>query len=148
LQYNFYPHQLDIKAATQKTQKIIDGYQGLIDSKEEWSFITHHNGVSVHHWFWVDDKWSVGAEINHLQIPNLWVHFRALAVPKKRRKTTQEAAVKEPANRPVVEVKLKPPTSPIFSSSSSPNSASSSDKNEENKDCDDKNADAMDCGVC
>jgi len=39
----------------------------------------------------LDDKWKVGNEINRLQIPKLWVHFRALAVPKRRRKTTQEA---------------------------------------------------------
>lgn len=98
--YNLYPHDHDIDKVRQKANKIIEGYGNLVKAQDAatWSFKTIHEGTAksqiiVHHWFWLDDKWSKGWKINRDRVPLLWAAFDALpgAQPLTTEKTLRRA---------------------------------------------------------
>jgi len=87
--YNLYPHEEKMDVVKKEVAEIVSGYGNAVDFSDEWSFITSHDGVQVHHWFFLSDNWSKGREINKKQLQFLWPHLLGLA-GSRHDKSTQD----------------------------------------------------------
>jgi len=85
--YNLYPHEENMAVVKKQVQDIVSGYGNAVDFSEEWSFITNHDGVQVHHWFFLSNNWRQGREINKKQLHLLWPHLLGLAGVRQEKST-------------------------------------------------------------